>query len=124
MRMNKTLLVTAALLSFSSGTAFAQSPAPAAPAAAAPAAKTPPPELVAASAACKTALETLCANVEKGGGRRIKCLKENEAKLTPECKSALDKAAAVHAERKAAKATGAAPAAPAAAAPATAPAQK
>lgn len=66
-------------------------------------------------AVCKSALDQLCATVEKGGGRKLKCLKDNEAKLTPECKTALDAAIAARAEREA---KGAAPA------PAAAPAQK
>lgn len=115
MRNIRTALLTATLLAVGSGLASAQqATAPAAaPTAAAPASKEGGP-----FAACKPALDTLCANVEKGGGRKIKCLKENESKLTAECKTALDAAMAAHAQRKAEKAA----TAPAPAAPAPAPA--
>lgn len=90
--------LAAALLMLGAGAAMAQTP---------PAAEG---DAKGRLAACRPALEQLCANVEKGGGRKIKCLKENEAKLTPECKTALDAAVAAHAAREAAK--GAGPAAP------------
>ncbi|MGE5513431.1 MAG: hypothetical protein ACM31O_19550 [Bacteroidota bacterium] len=32
---------------------------------------------------------SLCQNVERGGGRRIACLKENQAKLSSACAEAL-----------------------------------
>lgn len=38
-------------------------------------------------AACQKDVATHCKNVEQGGGKRIRCLKENEAKLSPECKA-------------------------------------
>lgn len=112
MRTLATTLAATAFVALGSAFAFAETaPAPAAPAAA-PAGKGH------ALAACRPALDALCANVEKGGGRKIKCLKDNEAKLTPECKTALDTAIAAHAARKAAAATApageAAPSAPAA----------
>lgn len=34
---------------------------------------------------CKADVEALCANVTAGHGAIMKCLKENEAKLKPEC---------------------------------------
>ena len=36
-------------------------------------------------AACRADSQALCADVERGGGRKIACLKANEAKLTPDC---------------------------------------
>lgn len=35
---------------------------------------------------CKADVEKFCAEVEPGEGRIVKCLKENEAKLSEECK--------------------------------------
>lgn len=42
-------------------------------------------------AACATDAQTLCANQEKGEGGRVRCLRENEAKLSPDCKAAITK---------------------------------
>lgn len=39
--------------------------------------------------ACKADYKKLCKQVKAGEGRIIKCLKENEAQLSEECKSAL-----------------------------------
>lgn len=39
-------------------------------------------------AACRTDMATFCQSAEKGGGR-MKCLKENQAKLSPECQTVL-----------------------------------
>jgi Cysteine rich repeat len=36
-------------------------------------------------AVCRADSKALCADVEKGGGRKVACLKANEAKLTPDC---------------------------------------
>jgi hypothetical protein len=36
-------------------------------------------------AACRADSKALCADVERGGGRKVACLKANEAKLTPDC---------------------------------------
>jgi hypothetical protein len=36
-------------------------------------------------AVCRADSKALCADVERGGGRKVACLKANEAKLTPEC---------------------------------------
>lgn len=36
-------------------------------------------------AVCRTDAARLCANAEAGRGRRLACLLENKAKLTPEC---------------------------------------
>ena len=34
-------------------------------------------------------MQTLCGSVERGGGRKIACLKENQAKLSPGCQAAI-----------------------------------
>ena len=39
---------------------------------------------------CKEDRQTLCKDVKPGQGRIIKCLKENEAKLSPACKTHLE----------------------------------
>jgi hypothetical protein len=36
---------------------------------------------------CHSDVQKLCGNVERGGGRIMKCLRENEAQLSPECKT-------------------------------------
>ena len=36
-------------------------------------------------AVCRADRKTLCADVEPGGGRKVACLRANEAKLMPEC---------------------------------------
>jgi hypothetical protein len=41
---------------------------------------------------CKEDVKKLCAGVERGEGRIIKCLKENTEKLSASCKSHLEKA--------------------------------
>lgn len=67
-------------------------------------------------AACSADLKSLCASVEKGGGRKFNCLKDNEAKLQPGCKAVLGEIEKERAERKATKQAGkAGAAAPAAA---------
>lgn len=38
-------------------------------------------------AACQQDVATHCKNIERGRGNRLRCLKENEAKLSPECKA-------------------------------------
>jgi len=83
-------LVFAALL-VSAGAASAQ-PAPDGPA--------PPPggHGRGAMMACKADRETLCAGVERGGGRIMQCMKDNYAKLSPGC---LDAMKAMRAARKA-----------------------
>lgn len=42
-------------------------------------------------AACKGDMEKVCADVKPGGGAKIRCLKENESKLSPACREALPK---------------------------------
>lgn len=63
------VFVTAAILG---GTAIAQA-----------ASSTSPQE------ACKTDISILCAGLERGEGRVMKCLKENREKLSEGCKTAL-----------------------------------
>lgn len=128
--MSKLLIAGAfAALTFVSGAALAQSPPAAATApapAAAPAAAAASPEDAAKQkrfAACRDDLKTLCSGVEKGGGRKVKCLKDNEAKLSAPCKATLADIEVDRAQRKADKAAGKAAAKVAPAAPA-APAQK
>jgi hypothetical protein len=41
--------------------------------------------------ACKADLEKLCAGVQPGEGRLIKCLKEKESQVSAECKASWDK---------------------------------
>ena len=47
--------------------------------------------------ACAADRQTFCADVEKGGGRVMKCMKEHADKLAPACKEAL---ATMRAERR------------------------
>lgn len=42
-------------------------------------------------AACQPDVEKLCKDVKPGEGNIIKCLKQNEAKLSPACKEAMPK---------------------------------
>lgn len=56
--------------------------------------QSPPPVVEAgpakqAMAACRGDMISLCAGVERGGGKKVQCLKDNEAKLSAPCKSAL-----------------------------------
>jgi hypothetical protein len=39
--------------------------------------------------ACRADHEKYCADVEKGGGRVMKCMREHAGQLSPGCKSAL-----------------------------------
>lgn len=41
--------------------------------------------------ACQQDMQTFCGSVEPGEGRLMKCMKENEAKLSPACKAQRDK---------------------------------
>ena len=47
--------------------------------------------------ACAADRQTYCADVERGGGRVMKCMKEHADKLAPACKEAL---ATMRAERQ------------------------
>jgi hypothetical protein len=40
-------------------------------------------------AACRADSKSLCADVPKGGGGKLACLRTNEAKLTPDCAAAV-----------------------------------
>jgi len=80
------------------GTAAAAPPAGAAPAAAAPAAAPavivlrplrPREELFIVRSACGADIRTLCAGVEAGGGRIIKCVADNAPSLSPACRDVL-----------------------------------
>ena len=42
--------------------------------------------------ACKADYKRFCSDVSPGGGRIVKCLKENEASISQACKSALAEA--------------------------------
>lgn len=48
-------------------------------------------ELKVAFKDCKDDVKKVCAGVEKGEGRIIKCLKDNAEKLTPACKAHVEK---------------------------------
>ena len=47
--------------------------------------------MVAHADPCAKDRETLCAGVKAGGGRFMKCLRENEAKVSAECKASWEK---------------------------------
>lgn len=49
---------------------------------------------------CKADVEKYCKDVEKGEGRIVSCLKENESKLSPKCKKHVKKAKAQSADKK------------------------
>jgi Cysteine rich repeat len=50
--------------------------------------------------ACQADVKTYCANVERGDGRLAKCLKENEDKVSAECKAQMQKMGARMKERR------------------------
>lgn len=52
-------------------------------------------------AACRADIASHCRGLEAGGGRRIACLIENKAKLTPECAAVVEARAAAGSERRA-----------------------
>ena len=73
----------------------AAAPVPPAPGAA-PVTAPPPaaalPALVpvrGAMRACRTDMATLCATIATGGGRKLRCLMDNQAKLSPDCAAAV-----------------------------------
>jgi hypothetical protein len=51
-----------------------------------------PPPHSAAMAACKQDVQTLCADVQRGGGRIMECLKSHADKVSPDCKAAMQAA--------------------------------
>lgn len=75
-----------------------------------PAQGSPPPAASAGGrrgrmAACRIDAATFCASAQKGGGARLKCLKENQSKLQPDCQAALAQTGAqMHNLRSACKA--------------------
>jgi Cysteine rich repeat len=50
--------------------------------------------------ACQPDLAAYCGGVEKGGGRKIACLKDNQAKLSPGCTAAIGEVLAKRADRQ------------------------
>lgn len=71
---------------------LAQAPAAAAgaPGAALPPAAAPTPVPTRGNMrACRTDAATMCSTVQAGGGRKIKCLMDNQAKLSPDCAAAV-----------------------------------
>jgi hypothetical protein len=85
-----TIVAAVAILLLAPNLTLAQSAAPN-PQVPAGAPATPAPQAPgrAAMAACRTDMLTLCGPVERGGGRKFACLKENQAKLSPACQSAI-----------------------------------
>jgi hypothetical protein len=79
-------------------------PPPAGAQAASPAADALPKAapLAASMRACRTDMATFCGSVEKGGGRKVKCLMENQTKVSPECAAAISSA---QSQKQAAKAS-------------------
>ncbi|MEQ1578097.1 MAG: hypothetical protein ABL894_10625 [Hyphomicrobium sp.] len=59
--------------------------------------------------ACKTDMQTLCAGIDAKGGGRARCLRTNQAKLSPDCAKAVAAKPASWGQQAAA-APGAAPA--------------
>ena len=51
-----------------------------------------PPPHGGAMAACKQDVQTLCADVQRGGGRIMECLKSHADKVSPDCKAAMQAA--------------------------------
>lgn len=98
----RTFVFTTAVLLLVPSFAFAQSAAPAPTPAAAPVHGAGH----AAMAACKGDMATLCGAVERGGGRKIQCLKDNQAKLSAGCQSAIQAVLDGQGGGKAAKAGG------------------
>jgi len=103
---------------FAEPTPAATTPPAAAPAA--PAASTAAPAAMKIGKACKADIKSLCAGIDNKGGARARCLRSNEAKLSPDCAKAVAAKPAKWGMPKADKAPAAA-AAPAAA-PSAAPA--
>lgn len=51
-----------------------------------------PPPRGGPMAACKLDVQTLCADVQRGGGRIMECLKSHADKVSPDCKAAIQTA--------------------------------
>jgi hypothetical protein len=51
-----------------------------------------PPGGTSPRVACKPDVDRLCPGIQRGGGRIVACLKQNEAQLSAVCKDALAKA--------------------------------
>lgn len=88
----RVLAVTAMSLMIASAAAVAQTTPP--PAAAPSAAQPTTGEAAkgdarAGMAACRVDMQALCANVERGKGKKMQCLVENRAKASPECQAAM-----------------------------------
>jgi hypothetical protein len=58
--------------------------------------------------ACEPDMKALCAGVEQGGGRIAKCLKENQDKVSAECKTQMQAMGARMKERRGGQRGGAA----------------
>ncbi len=59
---------------------------------AAPSSETPPSAVTTprtGMAACRADMQALCADVERGKGRKAQCLVDNRAKASPECQAAM-----------------------------------
>jgi hypothetical protein len=85
--INKMLIVLL-LAAFGSGAAFAQ------------------PDLAKKSPACNADVAKLCAAVEKGEGRIVKCLRENKERLSDACKADIKNMVAEARERRDSKPRG------------------
>jgi hypothetical protein len=57
--------------------------------------------------ACEADVKTYCAGVERGDGRIAKCLKDNQDKVSAECKTQMEAMASRMKERRGQRGTGA-----------------
>jgi hypothetical protein len=79
-------MTIAALVSISLSTAFAADPP-----------SNPPPDKGdrrSVAQACRADAERFCATVEKGGGRKMMCLRDHASQLSPACRTGLAEMAA------------------------------
>ncbi|MCF4165346.1 cysteine rich repeat-containing protein [Zavarzinia compransoris] len=51
-------------------------------------------------AACTNDVQTLCPDVQPGGGRILQCLKEKQSQVSPDCIAALEEAKAARAAQQ------------------------